>query len=100
MLPFLQPSPTNSALLFFQAVWLPGDARAWLSSVGHQGVCILGTNPELARDGPRKVGLCSSCLGTRHHATVTQLAATSRTHFQGVGVSETLTIDVGEKFAF
>ncbi|XP_054976077.1 kelch-like protein 29 isoform X2 [Sorex araneus] len=34
----------------------PGNAHAAAISVGgHRGLCILGTNPELARDGRRKV---------------------------------------------
>ncbi|KAL0620675.1 putative uncharacterized protein C8orf49 [Plecturocebus cupreus] len=34
-----------------ETVWLPGDAHALLSVGGHRGFRILGTNPELARDG-------------------------------------------------
>lgn len=58
-----------------EAVWLPGDARAWLTVGGHRGFCILGTNPELARDGRRKVRALFPCEKTprptemsRHHS--------------------------------
>lgn len=44
-----------------ETVW-PGDAQAVLSVGGHRDFCILGTNPELARDGQQKVGLCSAHL--------------------------------------
>ncbi|XP_070090945.1 uncharacterized protein [Equus przewalskii] len=37
-----------------ETVWPPGDVHAVLSVGGHRGFCILGTNPELARDGQRK----------------------------------------------
>ncbi|ELK14013.1 hypothetical protein PAL_GLEAN10020193 [Pteropus alecto] len=37
-----------------KTVWPPGDAHTVLSVGGHRGFCILGTNPEFARDGRRK----------------------------------------------
>ncbi|XP_049760578.1 kelch-like protein 29 isoform X3 [Elephas maximus indicus] len=37
-----------------QTVWPPGSSHAALSVGGHRGFCILGTNPELARDGRHK----------------------------------------------
>ncbi|XP_023566781.1 kelch-like protein 29 isoform X2 [Octodon degus] len=56
-------------------VWLPHDARTLLSVGGHRGFCILGTNPELTRDGRRKVRALFPCEKpprptemSRHHS--------------------------------
>ncbi|KAL6051534.1 hypothetical protein STEG23_011339 [Scotinomys teguina] len=44
----------RSITLLAKTVWLPHYAHALLSAGGHRSFCILGTNPELTRDGRRK----------------------------------------------
>nr|XP_033694101.1 uncharacterized protein LOC117307833 [Tursiops truncatus] len=53
--PRLSARRTGARAARLETAWPPGDVHAVLSVGGHRGFCILGTNPELARDGRCKV---------------------------------------------